>query len=191
MNKGFLAPFPFALFLLLAAVALPAQADEDISRFFGTYVGSGNAENIARGDVEVRDLDVTITAHKDDGFVLKWITVVRGEDGARTGEDVKRREVEETFIPAKDRPNVFIPAPNGGLFQKAETPNPLDGEAARWAAIEGNAMTVYSLAISEGGGAELQVYRRALTEKGMDISYLRLHDEDVVLRMKGTLVRTQ
>ena len=155
MNRGLLAPFPFALFLLLAAVALPAQADEDISRFFGTYVGSGNAENIARGDVEVRDLDVTITAHKDDGFVLKWITVVRGEDGARTGEDVKRREVEETFIPAKDRPNVFIPAPNGGLFQKAETPNPLDGEAARWAAIEGNAMTVYSLAISEGGGAEL------------------------------------
>jgi len=191
MNRGLLAPFPFALFLLLAAVALPAQADEDISRFFGTYVGSGNAENIARGDVEVRDLDVTITAHKDDGFVLKWIRVVRGEDGARTGEDVKRREVEETFIPAKDRPNVFIPAPNGGLFQKAETPNPLDGEAARWAAIEGNAMTVYSLAISEGGGAELQVYRRALTEKGMDISYLRLHDEDVVLRMKGTLVRTQ
>ena len=191
MNRGLLAPFPFALFLLLAAVALPAQADEDISRFFGTYVGSGNAENIARGDVEVRDLDVTITAHKDDGFVLKWIRVVRGVDGARTGEDVKRREVEETFIPAKDRPNVFIPAPNGGLFQKAETPNPLDGEAARWAAIEGNAMTVYSLAISEGGGAELQVYRRALTEKGMDISYLRLHDEDVVLRMKGTLVRTQ
>jgi len=94
MNRGLLAPFPFALFLLLAAVALPAQADEDISRFFGTYVGSGNAENIAQGDVEVRDLDVTITAHKDDGFVLKWITVVRGEDGARTGEDVKRREVE-------------------------------------------------------------------------------------------------
>ncbi len=175
MSRGLLAPFPFVLVLLLAAVALPAQADEDISRFFGTYVGSGNAENIAQGD----------------GFVLKWITVVRGEDGARTGEDVKRREVEETFIPAKDRPNVFIPAPNGRLFQKAETPNPLDGEAARWAAIEGNAMTVYSLAISEGGGAELQVYRRALTEKGMDISFLRLHDEDVVLRMKGTLVRTQ
>ena len=52
-------------------------------------------------------------------------------------------------------------------------------------------MTVYSLAISKGGGAELQVYRRALTEKGMDISYLRLHEEDVVLRMTGTLVRTQ
>jgi len=38
---------------------------------------------------------------------------------------------------------------------------------------------------------ELQVYRRALTERGMNMFYLRLHDEDVVLRMKGTLVRTQ
>lgn len=191
MTRVFITPLWVAPFLLLTALIGPAYAQEDISRFFGTYVGSGNAENLAQGDKEVRDLDVTIETFKDDGFTLKWITVVRGEDGARTGDDVKRREVEENFVPAEDRENVYVPAPDGGLFQKAETPNPLDGEAARWAAVEGNAMTVYSLAISEGGGAELQVYRRALTEKGMDISFLRLHDEDVVLRMKGTLVRTQ
>jgi len=37
----------------------------------------------------------------------------------------------------------------------------------------------------------LQVYRRSLTEKGMDIRFMRLQDEDVKVRMSGKLVRTQ
>ena len=61
----------------------------------------------------------------------------------------------------------------------------------RWATIDNGVMTVYSMAISENGGSELQVYRRTLTEKGMDISYLRMLDETVELRMEGTLVRAQ
>lgn len=52
-------------------------------------------------------------------------------------------------------------------------------------------MTVYSLAINQAGGSELQVYRRSLTEKGMDITFMRLQDEEVKVRMSGTLVRTQ
>lgn len=52
-------------------------------------------------------------------------------------------------------------------------------------------MIVYSLAINENGGSELQVYRRSLTDKGMSISFVRLQDEDVKVRMSGELVRTQ
>ena len=128
---------------------------------------------------------------QDDGFTIQWITVVRGANGARTGDDVKRREVTENFIPVEDKENVFVLAPKGGLFQKSELPNPLLGDAVRWAAIDGNDMTIYSLAISETGGSELQVYRRSLTEKGMDIRFMRLQDEDVKVRMSGKLVRTQ
>ena len=182
-------PFVAAVFLLAAKGTV--FADQNIERFFGSYVGSGSAENFAKNEKEVRDLDVTIEEFKDDGFTLKWITVVRGEDGARTGNDVRRREVEESFIPVEDKDNVFILAPEGGLFQKSELPNPLRGDPVRWASIDGNAMTVYSLAISNNGGAEIQVYRRALTEKGMDITFQRLQDEQVVVRMKGTLVRTE
>ncbi|MBO6784871.1 MAG: hypothetical protein JJ899_16595 [Alphaproteobacteria bacterium] len=183
--------FPLIAIAVLAAASGSAQVEQDVTRFFGSYVGTGSAENLARGENEVRDLDVTIEEFKDDGFTLKWITVVRGEDGARTGDDVRRREVEESFIPVEDKENVFILAPTGGLFQKSELPNPLKGDPVRWASIDGNAMTVYSLAINESGGSELQVYRRALTEKGMDITFQRLKDEEVVVRMKGTLVRTQ
>ncbi|CAN0558135.1 unnamed protein product [Laminaria digitata] len=168
-----------------------AFANEAVSKFYGSYVGSGNAEVLDRKQQEVRDLDVTIESFKDEGFTIQWITVVRGANGARTGDDVKRREVTENFIPVEDKENVFVLAPKGGLFQKSELPNPLLGDAVRWAAIDGNDMTIYSLAISETGGSELQVYRRSLTEKGMDIRFMRLQDEDVKVRMSGKLVRTQ
>ncbi len=191
MTRAIRIVLPVVAMAFLATAQAGARADETVERFFGSFVGTGNAENLLKGEKEVRDLDVSITEFKDDGFTLKWITVVRGEDGARTGDDVRRREVEESFIPVEDKENVFVLAPTGGLFQKAELPNPLLGEAIRWAAIEGNAMTVYSLAINDSGGAELQVYRRALTEKGMDITFQRLKDEQLVVRMKGTLVRTE
>lgn len=178
-----------AAFVLVAGNG--AYANEVITKFYGSYVGSGDAEVQDRKEKEVRDLDVTIQSFKNDGFTIKWITVVRGADGARTGDDVKRREVEENFIPVEDKENVFVLAPKGGLFQKSELPNPLLGDAIRWAAIENNDMTIYSLAISDTGGSELQVYRRRLTGKGMDITFMRLQDEDVKVRMSGKLVRTQ
>jgi len=176
-------------FLLLATTG--AHANEMVEKFYGSYVGSGSAEILDGSETEERDLDVTVAAFKDHGFTLKWITVVRGANGERTGEDVRRREIEENFVPVEDKENVFILAPEGGLFQKSELPNPLLGEAMRWASIKDNDMTVYSLAINETGGSELQVYRRSLTEKGMDITFMRLKDEAVKVRMTGTLVRTQ
>jgi len=168
-----------------------ANAAEEYEKFYGSYVGSGSAERMGENVIEKRDLDVTVTAFKNGGFTVKWITVVRGPDGDRVGDDVKRRAVEENFIPLEDKKDVFILAPKGGLFKKAEMPNPLLGEPMRWATIENDAMTVYSMAISDTGGSELQVYRRKLTDKGMDVSFLRMEDEMVELRMTGTLVRTQ
>ena len=192
--------FPHATRTLLAATAFLAagiiltgggHADEVVEKFFGNYVGAGNAVILDKDRREIRDLDVTVERFKNEDFTLKWITVIRDEEGGRTGADVKRREVEENFIPVEDEENVFALSPKGGLFQKSELPNPLRGDAVRWAAIEDNAMTVYSLAINEHGGSELQVYRRSLTDKGMAISFMRLQDEDVKVRMSGDLVRTK
>lgn len=182
------------VFVIAAALALgagSANAAEGHDQFYGSYVGSGTAERIIEKITEQRDLDVTVEPFKNGGFTLKWITVVRGSDGARVGDDVKRREVEENFIPLEDKDDVFVLAPKGGLFKKAEMPNPLLGEPMRWATLENGLMTVYSMAISDSGGSELQVYRRTLTEKGMDISFLRMQDETVELRMTGTLVRAK
>ncbi len=184
------------LAVVVIAVSLPlgssvALAAEDPTKFYGSYVGSGTAQRIAENVTEQRDLDVTVQEYKNGGFTVKWITVVRGPDGDRVGDDVKRREVEENFIPLEGREDVFILAPKGGLFQKAELPNPLRGEPMRWATLENGAMTVYSMAIGDAGGSELQVYRRTLTEKGMDVSFLRMHNENVEIKMDGKLVRTK
>jgi hypothetical protein len=182
----------YAAAVVLAVVLAPlhgAHANDAVEKFYGSYVGSGTAE--VGSKTQIRDLDVTIESYKDEGFTLKWITVVRGAEGARTGDDVKRREVSENFIPIEDKENVFVLAPKGGLFQKSDLPNPLLGDAVRWAALEGDDMTVYSLAISDTGGSELQVYRRSLTSKGIDITFMRLQDEQVKVRMSGTMVRTK
>ncbi len=183
--------------LLLPALAVMliasgnAHATEAVEKFFGNYLGSGTAEVFGEDRRESRDLDVTLERYKDDGFTLKWITVIRDAEDGRVGDDVKRREVDENFVPIEDKENVFILSPEGGLFQKSELPNPLRGDAVRWAAIDGNAMTVYSLAINATGGSELQVYRRSFTDKGMSIRFLRLQDEEVKVRMSGELVRTR
>lgn len=184
------------LMVVIVAASLPAGISaalsaEEPEKFYGSYVGSGTAQRVADNITEQRDLDVTVEEFKNGGFTVKWITVVRGPDGGRTGDDVKRREVEENFIPLEEKEDVYILAPKGGLFQKAELPNPLRGEPMRWATIEDDAMTVYSMAISDTGGSELQVYRRTLTEKGMDVSFLRMRDETVELTMNGTLVRAK
>jgi hypothetical protein len=190
-SRRTLTPLIIATFFAVSATLAPASAAEDMARFFGSYVGSGKAEQIQDKTVEQRDLDVTIQSYKEKGFTLKWITVVRGAGGDRTGEGVKRREIEENFIPYEDRKGVFIDAPAGGLFSKAELPNPLKGEPMRWAAIDGDTITVYSMAIGEGGKAEMQVYHRTLTEKGMSVNFMRLRDEQVLVRLSGELVKTR
>lgn len=179
---AFAATLPFGVSAALAA---------DLERFYGTYVGSGAGENLFENTTDQRDLDVTVEGYKENGFSIKWITVTRGPNGERTGDGVKRNEIEENFVPFEDKPNVFVLEARGGLFQKSELPNPLRGEPMRWARVDGDEMTVFSMAIRDDGGAELQIYRRSLTEKGMDVSFQRMHDDAVEVRMEGSLVRTE
>ena len=77
------------------------------------------------------------------------------------------------------------------MFSKAELPNPLAGEPMRWAAVDGDALTVYSAGIAEKGALEAQIYRRMLTKNGLDVIFLRLEDEQVMLRAGGKLTRTE
>ena len=182
-----------AVIALTAAlpIGLGGALAADLERFYGTYVGSGAAEQLFANTTDQRDLDVTVEPYKENGFSIKWITVTRGADGQRTDDGVKRNEIEEDFVPFEDRPNVFVLDARGGLFQKSELPNPLRGEPMRWAKVDGDEMTVFSMAIRDDGGAELQIYRRRLTERGMDVSFLRMHDDALEVRMQGSLVRTE
>ena len=177
--------------IVVFAITSPAVAGSHLDAFFGAYVGSGKAERLRDGVIENRDLDVTIKPYKSNGFEMTWITVIRDADGARTGAGVRRREVEEQFIPFDNQDGVYVLAPKGGLFKKAELPNPLRGEPMRWAAIDGKTLTIYSMAISPDGSSELQIYHRTLTERGLAVAFLRMQDEETRLRFTGELVRTE
>ncbi len=171
--------------------AAPAWAQDAIDRFVGNFVGSGIAERVGDATTEKRDLDVAIKRYKGDGFTIKWITVIRGPGGERAGPDVRRREIEENFLPSEDLDDIFILAPKGGMFTRAELPNPLEGEPMRWASLHDDTLTIYSLGIAPQGGAELQIYHRTLTEGGMTTDFLRMQDESVVVRVNGNLIRTE
>ena len=177
--------------LIVILLASPAVADGLDAKFYGSYVGSGVAEDLEKNTTEQRDLDVTIEPYKNDGFSMKWVTVVRSPTGQRTGEGVKRREVKENFLPFADRENVYVLAPKGGMFKEAEMPNPLLGGPALWATVEEDAISVYSIAIDDKGATELQIYRRKWTEKGLDMSFLRMLNEKMIVRMTGTLVKAK
>ena len=186
MPKTFLT----ALVVMLSVAAGPA-AGQELERFFGSYVGSGAAVNISDGSTDVRDLDVTIESYKNEGFTLRWITVIREGDADRTDPNVRRRAEEENFLPSEELDNVYVIAPKGSLFEKAELPNPLRGEAMRWASIDGDRLTVHSLGIIETGGVESQIFHRTLTDSGMDVSFVRMQDDEVLLRVTGELVRAE
>lgn len=183
----------FAVLFVLASPLLlagPASAQNELDAFMGAYVGTGIAER-GGADAEKRDLDVTIEPYKNTGFTVRWITVMLGPEGERAGPDVRRRALEDNFVPSEDLEDVYVLAPTGGLFTRAEVPNPLKGEPMRWASVQDNTLTVYSLGISSTDGTELQIYHRTLTESGMDINFLRMQDENVELRVHGSLIRTE
>ncbi len=182
--------FRILTFIAVLLLAVPAYAQSSLDPFMGTYVGSGVGVRDGKPD-EQRDMDVTIEPYKNGGFTLKWITVIRGPSGERAGADVKRRGITESFLPSEDIPGVFIRAPEGTLFKKAELPNPLRGEPMRWASINAETMTVYSLGITATGGSELQIYHRTLSPSGIEADFLRMRDEQVVLRVTGKLTRTE
>ena len=177
--------------LIVILLASPAVADRLDAKFYGSYVGSGVAENLEENITELRDLNVIIEPYKNDGFRLKWITVVHNPAGRRTSEGAKHREVKENFLPVENRENVYVLAPRGGTFKKAELPNPLLGGPALWATVEEDAISVYSIAIDDTGATELQIYRRDWTEEGLDMSFLRMLNEKVLVRMTGKLVKTK
>ena len=71
----------------------------------------------------------------------------------------------------------------------AELANPLAGDPFRWASFGNGTLTVYSAGIDEYGRSELQIYHRTLTETGLDVTFVRLADEDIKVQVTGTLRR--
>lgn len=172
----------------LALASASAGADEvTLQDFYGSWQGvelqtSGDDDAVA---LSPKDLEVQIRP-EDSGFHMSWVGFARPEGGG-----IARQEIEASFTPT-DRPGVFAfnpgrPSLLSRLFADPATGNPLKGETLLWARLDGNSLTVYSLAINPDGGFELDRYARRLTDQGMTAHYTRRIENDLILTVDGRL----
>lgn len=172
---------PALLALAVAVFAARAGHAENLppAAFFGTFQGSGYAENrdSLYFGTTVRDLDVVIAAN-GSGFNVTWTTVIRS-GGNPSNPDVKRKAQTVSFAPS-GQPGVFRGTPSG---------DPLSGNAYIWARIEQHTLTVYIMTIAADGAYEMQSYARTVSGAGMDLVFTRIRDGEPVREAKAKLIK--
>jgi hypothetical protein len=177
-----------ALALMALTLAAPAGARAaSLEPLFGTYVGVAQVEDIAKGDVRQRDMDIVIEPYKQGGFKIQWVNVSLF-NGKRAVPGVERRVQNVLFEPAQDR-GFFIEAAESSPFREREETRPMRGDPVRWASLDAQGLHVYSFVVLEDGRYELQVSDRTLTDIGLDISFQRIVDGAVMRRITGTTAR--
>ena len=175
-----------ALAGLLASADLQAAAP-DLEPFFGAYVGVAEVEDPKTGDVRQRDMDIVIEPYREDGFMIHWINVTL-VDGRRDLPGVERRVQTALFEKSDDR-DMYVEVSENNPFREREETEPMRGDPVRWASIDGNTLHVYAFVVTEDGAYELQIYDRILTDKGIDIRFQRIVDDEVLRRIVGTTAR--
>ena len=146
-----------------------------IEPFVGTYAGTGVSELIGgkQSKVTQRDFDVEIV--KDgDNFKVIWSSIdFRINDG-------------QTIPKAQSQTVVFQPTVNGKLFKGPEV-DLMQGQTVYWAGIDGNALTIYSVTISETGGYILNAWTRTLQGKNMLLAFRSTVDGNIRRTANGQL----
>lgn len=168
-----------ASLLLLAFNAARAQ-DLAPAAFYGTFQGSGFAENkdsIYFGTT-VRNLDVII-APSGSGFSVTWTTIIRG--GGDPSKPNGRRKTQTA---------TFSPTENIGVFRGTPSGDPLAGNSYVWARIDANTMTVFIMTIGKTGEYNMQSYARTLSGYGMDLVFTRIRDGEPVRTARAKLTKS-
>ncbi len=170
---------------VLAMALVSAQradaADPAIKKFFGVY--RGHTISAWGSGLSKRDLNIEIEPYEDDGFTVKWTTVLQ-----KPGGKVNSKAFSVSFLPS-ERLGVYASAAKKDRFGQMRALNPFSGDPFVWAAIDGKTLTLRSLHISEGGGYEMQVYSRTLTAAGLTTYFERVRDGNVLKRVTGSLKR--
>ena len=172
----------------LALASVSAAADDTrIDDFYGNWQGVDLHATGTDGSVAPTAADLNVRLRREDaGFQMSWIAFER-----QGGAGLKRQKFDASFTPT-NRPGVFAfnpgkPSLLSRLFADPATGNPLKGETLLWARLEGATLTVYSLAIDDHGGFDLDRYARTLTDDGMTVRYTHRIENDRILTIEGRL----
>ncbi len=171
---------PFRRYLCLVVLlgicfASNANATTRLADFFGFYLGFGMATD-STGPLyrTERDLRLTIGPLEGGGFEIVWSTVKRK---GSNWNSLASEESEHTaqFRPS-DKPGVFLGVNSGTLFGEAPI---------TWARLQGDVLVVYSMDVDESGVAELHVYQRMLTAKGLELFFTATRDNIEIRSVRG------
>jgi len=185
--KGALRGLILAVTLLVVPGGWQDVRADDLSPFLGSFVGRATVEDLATGTQYQRDLDIVVVPHRNDGLRIDWVTVGL-VDGRRDVPGVMRWAQTALFEPSGDN-DFMIEVGDSSVFEEREAPVPIEGDAIRWAHIEGDVLHTSSFIVLEDGRYELHVYQRILTDIGMDIHFERIVDGEIVRRVIGKTVR--
>lgn len=176
-----------ALSVIMPTILMPritfAETENKVARFFGTY--AGKSASVSGEKVSDRELMVTIKPHEDSGFTVDWTTVIKRRDG-----EVNVKEHSINFYAVK-REGMYASAMRRDVFGHLVPFNPIEGDPYVWAGLEGDTLTVNALYLTDGGGYEMQVYRRTLVENGMHLEFERLRDGKQVTSVVASLQRVE
>jgi len=190
LGSSSLVPIILGVLALFCLMAPPQNVRaDDLSRFFGSYVGRATVENLNTGAEQQRDLDIVVSPYQDDGLKIDWVTVGL-VDGRRDVPGVKRWSQTALFKPSENT-NFLVEVGEGSLFKERGDMEVINGDPVRWTRIEGEMLHACSFVVLEDGRYELQVYQRVLTETGMDILFERIVDGEVIRRVSGSTVRAE
>ena len=88
----------------------------------------------------------------------------------------KQSEHTAQFRPS-DMPGVFLGVNSDTMFGEAPI---------TWARLKGDILVVYSMDVDESGVAELHVYQRILTAKGLELFFIATRDNIEVRSVRGS-----
>ena len=168
-------------FALLALSHSAKAAEPDYARFVGEF--AGEATYVSEGTEYKRDLGVSIKL-TDEGFNVSWTTTTYKPSGKE-----KTSKYSIDFLPSK-RENIYASAMKRNIFGGREALDPMKGDPYVWARITGDTLSVFALIILDNGGYDMQVYRRTLSETGMELDFTRLRNGENVRQIRSTLQRT-
>ncbi len=179
--------------LILAAALIANHAYEhgalanDLSEFFGSYVGQATVEDLITGKRQERDLDITVVPYRKHGLRVDWITVGL-VDGRRDVPGVRRWSQTAIFEPKNDK-DFLVEVGTSDVFRERQATVPIKGDPVRWTRVDGNILHTCSFMVLEDGRYELQLYQRILTDIGMDIRFERIVDGELIRRVTGRTAR--
>jgi|GEM_PF-3790060 len=166
-----------ALAAMASMFGIPsASAFTGIEPFLGQWLGEGvTASTGAMENVDFRgtDLDVQIYPKGADGFIVSQREVLWS-----AGEEVQHSMTL-----------VFDPTDQPGVFEGQQDCNPVSEVGCAWARIAGDTLTITMLSFKRADEANYRVYKRTLTDNGLELSYSHMIDDAVAESFEGFAVR--